>query len=53
MSLSENIIKDSYLSVPAPAEGLAEEQVARITDVITSNSDYTPAKINVIAVMEP
>lgn len=41
------------VAVPAPAEGLTEEQVARITDVITSNSDYTPAQINVIAVMEP
>ncbi len=41
------------VAVPAPAQGLAEEQVARITEVVTSNTDYKPAQINVIAVMEP
>ena len=41
------------VAVPASSEGLEEAQVARITEVVTSNTDYTPSQINVIAVMEP
>ena len=41
------------VAVPASTEGLEESQVAQITDVVTSNSDFTPSQINVIAVMEP
>ena len=41
------------VAVPASAQGLEEEQVARITEVVTMNTDYKPAQINVSAVMEP
>lgn len=41
------------VAVPASAQGLEDEQVARITEVVTTNTDYKPAQINVIAVMEP
>ena len=41
------------VAVPAPAQGLEDAQVARITEAVTSNSDFTPSQINVIAVMEP
>lgn len=46
--------KDSCtVAVPAPASGLEEKDVARITDAVTTNSEYTPAQINVIEVMNP
>ena len=38
------------VAVPAPGEGLAETDVARITDTILSNTAYTAAQINVIEV---
>ena len=41
------------VAVPAPAQGLEEEQVARITEAVRANTDYSPSQINVIAVMEP
>lgn len=41
------------VAVPAPSQGLENEQVARITEAVTSNTDYKPSQINVIAVMEP
>lgn len=41
------------VAVPASAQGLEEAQVAQITEVVTSNSSFTPSQINVIAVMEP
>lgn len=39
------------VAVPAPAEGLSEADVARVTDAVTSNTSYTPSQINVIEVM--
>ena len=46
--------KDSCtVAVPAPSSGLEEKDVARITDAVTSNTDYTAAQINVIEVMDP
>ncbi len=39
------------VAVPAPSEGLTDADVARITDAVTANSDYTMAQINVIEVM--
>lgn len=36
---------------PAPAEGLSETDVAKITDAVLANTDYTAAQINVIEVM--
>ena len=38
------------VAVPAPAEGLSEASVARITDVVTSETDYTPSQLNIIEV---
>ncbi len=46
--------KDSCtVAVTAPSSGLEEKDVARITDAVTANTDYTPAQINVIEVMNP
>lgn len=39
------------VAVPAPAEGLSETDVAKITDAVLANTDYTAAQINVIEVM--
>ena len=39
------------IALPAPAEGLTEEEVARVTETILSNTDYTAGQINVIEVM--
>lgn len=40
------------VAVPAPAEGLSEAAVARITDVITAETAFTAAQIKVIEVRE-
>lgn len=39
------------VAVPSPADGLAEAEVAKITDAVLANTDYTAAQINVIEVM--
>ena len=41
------------LAVPAPAEGLSAEDVARITDCIVSETDYTAAQLRIIEVKKP
>lgn len=38
------------LAVPAPAEGLAAEDVAKITDAIVAETDFTPTQIRIIEV---
>ena len=38
------------VAVPAPADGLSEASVARITDTITSETEYTPSQIKIIEV---
>lgn len=38
------------VAVPSPEEGLDQAEVARITDAVTANSEYTAAQINVIEV---
>lgn len=38
------------IAVPAPQDGLSEEAVAQITDVICNETDYTAAQMNVIEV---
>lgn len=38
------------VAVPAPAEGLSEAAVARITETITSETDYNATQINVIEI---
>ena len=38
------------VAVPAPAEGLSEESVARITDIICSETQYQAAQLNIIEV---
>lgn len=38
------------LAVPAPAEGLKAEDVAKITDAITTETDFKPTQIKVIEV---
>ena len=38
------------VTVPVPAEGLTSEAVARITDVITSETDFTMEQINIIEI---
>ena len=40
------------VAVPAPVEGLSEASVARITDTITSETDYTASQIKVIEVRD-
>lgn len=41
------------LAVPAPAEGLSAEDVARITDTVLSETDYTAAQLKIIEVKTP
>lgn len=41
------------LAVPAPAEGLAAEDVAKITDTIISETNYTAAQLKIIEVKSP
>ena len=38
------------VAVPAPMEGLSEEAVARITDVICTETDYRPTQLSIIEV---
>lgn len=38
------------VAVPAPPEGLSPEAVARITDIITSETSYTASQLNIIEV---
>jgi stage III sporulation protein AH len=38
------------VSVPAPKDGLTAEQVAQITDIVTTESDYTAAQLNVVEI---
>ena len=38
------------VAVPAPKDGLSEAAVARITETVTSETSYTAAQLNVIAV---
>ena len=38
------------VAVPAPQEGLSEEAVARITDIICSETEYTAAQLSIIEV---
>ncbi len=38
------------VAVPAPLEGLSEEAIARITDVICTETDYEPSQLNIIEV---
>lgn len=38
------------VAVPAPQEGLSEESVARITDTILSETEYTAAQLSIIEV---
>ena len=38
------------VAVPAPPEGLSEEAVARITDTICNETEYSAAQLNIIEV---
>ena len=38
------------VAVPAPSEGLSEEAVARITDIIVNETDYEAAQLSIIEV---
>lgn len=38
------------VAVPAPPEGLSEEAVARITDIIVSETEYDASQLNIIEV---
>ena len=40
------------VAVPAPPEGLSDAAVARITDAITGETDYTAAQLRIIEVKE-
>lgn len=40
------------VTVPVPAEGLSSEAVARITDVITSETEFTMDQINIIEIKQ-
>ena len=40
------------VTVPAPIEGLTAEAVAKITDVITSETDFTMDQINIIEIKQ-
>ena len=37
-------------AVPAPADGLSEAAVARITETVTSETDYKAAQLNIIEI---
>ena len=43
--------KGCTVAVPAPSEGLTQAELARITDAVQANTDYTMSQINVIEVM--
>ena len=38
------------VAVPAPAEGLSEASVAKITEMVTNETQYTAAQLNVIEI---
>ena len=38
------------VAVPAPMEGLSEEAVARVTDIICTETEYAAAQLNIIEV---
>ncbi len=38
------------VAVPAPAEGLSEAAVAKITEMVTNETEYTAAQLNVIEI---
>ena len=38
------------VAVPAPGEGLSEDAVARITDIICSETEYSASQLNIIEV---
>ena len=38
------------VAVPAPMEGLSEEEVARITEVICTETDYNATQLSIIEV---
>ena len=38
------------VAVPAPEEGLSDAEIARLTETITSETDYTASQIRVIEV---
>ena len=38
------------VAVPAPSDGLSEDAVARITDIICSETDYQAAQLSIIEV---
>ena len=38
------------VAVPAPADGLSEAAVARITETVTSETDYKAAQLNIIEI---
>lgn len=38
------------VAVPAPKDGLSDASVARITDMVTSETEYTAAQLNVIEI---
>ena len=40
------------VTVPVPSEGLTAEAVARITDIITSETEFTMDQINIIEIKE-
>lgn len=40
------------VAVPSPAEGLSAAAVARVTEAITTSTDYSAAQINVIEIRE-
>lgn len=40
------------VAIPAPAEGLTEADVAKVTDAVMANTQLTAAQINVIEVMD-
>ena len=40
------------VAVPAPEEGLSAAAVARITDTVTSETDYTAGQLRIIEVRE-
>lgn len=44
------ISDDINITVPAPQEGLAASSVAKITDIVTSQTDYKAADLHIIEV---
>ena len=40
------------VALPAPAEGLSQADIARVTETITSETDYTAAQIRIIEIKD-